>query len=292
MYSFNYLCPKSLAEATAALAEKTVAQRIIAGGTDLLVQMHEKDARFKNLDRVVDITKLTAELRYIREDETRVYIGALATHTDLETSSLIQKYLPCLGVASGTVGSPQIRNRGTIGGSICNASPASDPLPALILADAQAEITGCGGSRSLPLSALYKDKGELDLQPGELVSGFWFPKLPEDTKTCFVKLGRRKALAIARLNVAAALRLCASGEICEARIAPGCIFTAPTRVTSAEKLLLGQKPSPEVFEQAGAEVAEEMIRRTGVRWSTEYKKPAVAAVVYDALAGAMEWEAE
>lgn len=290
MYRFDYIRPETVGAACAALAEEGKVSRAIAGGTDLMVQIHEKDKRWKDLDQVVDLTPLAGELRYVREEGDRIYIGALATHTDLERSEVIQKYLPCLSQACGTVGSPQIRNRGTIGGSICNASPASDPLPALILADAQVEIEGPAGRREAALEALYKDKGAMDLSPGELVRGFWFAKLPEGSRTAFVKLGRRKALAISRLNAAVSLCLDGEGLIREARIAPGCIFRVPARTATAEALLVGRKPDRQLFEAAGVEVSEEMIRRTGVRWSTEYKQPAVSAVVCDALMQAMGWE--
>lgn len=154
------------------------------------------------------------------------------------------------------------------------------------------EIQGPGGRRELPLANLYRDKGALDLAPGELVRGFWFAKLPEGSRTAFVKLGRRKALAISRLNAAVSLLLDGEGVIREARIAPGCIFRVPARTATAEALLVGQAPTRQLFEAAGVEVSDEMIRRTGVRWSTEYKQPAVSAVVCDALTGAMGWEEE
>ena len=290
MYQFDYIRPETVKDACAALADSGRVSRAIAGGTDLMVQIHEKDKRWSSLDLVVDITGLEDELRYAREEGDRVFIGALATHTDLERSPVIRQYLPCLSQACATVGSPQIRNRGTIGGSICNASPASDPLPALILANAHVEIEGPQGRRETPLAALYKDKGALDLAPGELVRGFWFAKLPEGTRTAFVKLGRRKALAISRLNAAVSLCLDGGGVIREARIAPGCIFRVPARTVTAEALLVGQVPDHRLFEAAGTEVADEMIRRTGVRWSTEYKQPAVSAVVCDALTQVMGWE--
>ena len=152
MFQFDYIRPAAVDEACAALADGGKASRVIAGGTDLMVQIHEKDKRWKDLDQVVDITGLAGELRYVRDEGERIAIGALATHTDLECSQVIRQYLPCLSQACATVGSTQIRNRGTIGGSICNASPASDPLPALILADAQVEIQGPGGRRELPLA--------------------------------------------------------------------------------------------------------------------------------------------
>ena len=106
----------------------------------------------------------------------------------------------------------------------------------------------------------------------------------------FSKLGRRKALAISRLNCAAALTMDSEGTITEARIAPGCIFILPDRVEKAEQVLIGQKPSEELFAKAGKAVSEVMIERTGVRWSTQYKEPVVQEIVLRALCQAAGME--
>ncbi len=290
MFPYDYIRPTTIDEACLVLADQSRVARPIAGGTDLMVQIHEKDKRWSSLELMVDLRGLEDELRFIREEEEELVIGALATHTDIETSALVQRVLPCLSASCGTVGSPQIRNIGTIGGSICNASPASDPLPTLILADAKAELISTKGKRTVELADLYADKGALNLLPGEILHSFRIPKLRCGTKMSFVKLGRRKALAISRLNVAVALYLADNGCVEEARIAPGCVFKIPTRVKSAEQLLIGKQPTPELFEQVGEEIGNEMIRLTGIRWSTEYKQPAVQAVVFDALTQAMGWE--
>lgn len=290
MIQYNYHRAESLEDAGRILLEYGRKARIVAGGTDIMVQIHEKDKRWKDLACLLDLTYLEKELRYITEDEAYVYIGPLSTHTDLERSSIIRRELSCLGEASASVGSPQIRNRGTIGGSIGNAFPASDPLPALIAADAIVRIWGPEGERELPLKELYVGKGELDLKDGELIREFKFLKFPGGTRTGFSKLGRRKALAISRLNCAAALTLDEEGVITDARIAPGCIFIIPDRAEAAESLLIGKKPSEALFEEAGRAVSALMIERTGVRWSTEYKQPVVEEIVYRALCAAAGME--
>ena len=121
----------------------------------------------------------------------------------------------------------------------------------------------------------------MTIQPDELLVAFEFLSLAA-WRTSFLKLGRRKALAISRMNVAAAFLL-KDGLIQEARISPGCVFRSPDRVKNAEEILLGQIVSKELFAQAGVLAAEEMIRRTGVRWSTEYKQPVLEALVERAL---------
>ena len=290
MIQYKYHRAASLDDVVKVLKEYGGKARIVAGGTDIMVQIHEKDKRWKDLQCLLDITYLDKELRYISEDEEYVYIGPLSTHTDLEQSEIIAKHIPFLGWASATVGSPQIRNRGTLGGSIGNAFPASDPLPALIAADALIKVYGQDGERGCLRKDFYEGKGSLKLEPGEFIREFVVKKLPEGTRMGFSKLGRRKALAISRLNCAAALTMDSEGTITEARIAPGCIFILPDRVEKAEQVLIGQKPSEELFAKAGKAVSEVMIERTGVRWSTQYKEPAVQEIVLRALCQAAGME--
>lgn len=287
MKHFDYVRPTTVEQACALLADTAIHSVVVAGGTDLMVQLREKSKRWKDLERVIDLTAIPA-MSAIVEEDGGLFIGALATHTQIEQSPLVAQYLPTLATACAQVGSPQIRNMGTIGGAICNASPASDPLPALVMCDAMVVITGGNGTRTCHICDVYDGNGNLTLTKGELVEGFRIAPLPQGCKTGFVKLGRRKALAISRLNAAVGLTLADDGTIATARIAPGCIFKAPKRVTTAEALLIGKVPSPELFAQAGAEVSAEMIRITGVRWSTEYKGPVVETVVSDALQVAME----
>ena len=290
MIQYKYHRAGSLDDVVKVLCEYGGKARIVAGGTDIMVQIHEKDKRWKDLQCLLDITYLEKELRYISEDEETVYIGPLSTHRDLEQSGIIREHIPFLGWASATVGSPQIRNRGTLGGSIGNAFPASDPLPALIAADAFLRVLGPEGERTCLLKNFYEGKGSLKLRQGEFIREFIIRKLPQGTKMGFAKLGRRKALAISRLNCAAALTMGAEGRITEARIAPGCIFVLPDRVEKAEQMLIGGKPSEELFARAGAAVSQVMIERTGIRWSTQYKEPVVQEIVLRALCQAAGME--
>lgn len=117
MFHFDYFRANHIEEVCSFLQQHGDKSRILAGGTDLMVQIHEKDPKWAQLEWVVDISALQKELRYVREEETEVHIGALSTHTDLETSPVIQEYFPLLSAACASVGSPQIRNMGTIGGS-------------------------------------------------------------------------------------------------------------------------------------------------------------------------------
>ena len=283
MFTFETCRAESVEHVCSFLKEHGEHGRIVAGGTDLMVQVREKSRRWAGITHVIDIHPLKGEIGVIADEGEQIRIGALATHTEIETSDIIKTYLPYLGVASSTVGSPQIRNMGTIGGSICNASPAADPLTPLVASDALVEITGLEGKRQVLLTGLYVGKGKLDLREDEFVTAFIVPKLRPGCGMAFEKLGRRKALAISRLNTSACLHFAEDGTIDEARICPGCIFVTPCRVTEAEELVIGKKPTEDLFREAGEMVSKVMIDRTGYRWSTEYKKPAVEAVVARAL---------
>jgi len=123
MIKYEYLCPSSIKEACELLAKHRSDARIIAGGTDLMVQIRHNDKRFEDIKYVVDLTHIK-EMNFIREEEEKIRIGALITHDDIYMSHILRRTVPFLCEGANTVGSPQIRNRGTIGGNICNASPA------------------------------------------------------------------------------------------------------------------------------------------------------------------------
>lgn len=286
MFTYEFCHAKSIEDVCRFRKEYGSKGCIVAGGTDVMVQIKEKSRRWAEIECMMDLTSLDKELRYIREEGDCVKVGALSTHTDIAESEIIKKYAPFFGQASDSVGSPQIRNRGTIGGSICNASPAADPLTPLVALEANVEIAGLNGTREVPLVDLYVGRGKLGLGEDEFVTAFIFKKPEEGSLMYFQKLGRRKALAISRLNTSALLHLDAEGKIDKARIAPGCIFATPMRVVEAEEILLGKVPSEELFEEAGREVSRIMIEKTGYRWSTEYKQPAAEAVVSAALCNA------
>jgi carbon-monoxide dehydrogenase medium subunit/xanthine dehydrogenase FAD-binding subunit len=218
-------------------------------------------------------------MNFIREEGDVIIIGALTSHDEIYKSSIIRNAVPFLSEASFSVGSPQIRNRGTVGGNICNASPAADSVPPLIALDADVKIESIRGVRLVPLKSVYVKANQNNLAPDEIITEIRFKTLPLGSRTAFIKLGRRKALAISRINVAVAAKIDDEGKVSDVRIYPGCIFGMPERVTAAEDVLVGKCPTEELINAAALKVSEEMINKTGIRWSTEYKKPAVEALI-------------
>ncbi len=239
---------------------------------------------------ILDISPLK-ELRYIKEHTGKIRIGALTTHSQIAESELIKKNAKPLALACSTVGSPSIRNLGTLGGNVVNASPAADSLAPLALLNAQIILASLNGERKVAIADFIKGAYKTDIKPDELLVAIEIDSLPVGTFSHFIKLGRRNALAIARLSVASALRL-QDSKIVEARIAPGAVFRSPQRVKPAEDYLSGKEPSEELFAEAGKIVSQEMIKVTGIRWSTPYKEPVLAALVKRALIMAMGWELE
>ncbi|AZR72584.1 hypothetical protein BBF96_03790 [Anoxybacter fermentans] len=276
MREFNFIQPKSVDEVLELLNIYGSKAKVVAGGTDLIVELR-KDEGPKDLEVVINIAHLD-DLNYIKDDGEWVRIGAATPHAKVVKSGLIQKEIPALAYAANSVGSPQIRNRGTIGGNIMNASPAADTVPVLVALDAVLTFRSVSGKRRVPITDIYVKPYKTNVPPEELLVEVSFKKLPATASSAFIKLGRRNALAISRMNVAVILDRDAEGVIKDIRIAPGSTTPVPSRIKCAEEVLLGKKPTDELIELAGSKVSEEMIRISGYRWSTEYKKPVIEAL--------------
>lgn len=276
---FNYHQPGSLDEALDLLASLTGTKKVLAGGTDLVPAMRRGDL---SPDHVVSL-KYLAGLRKIEAENGCVHIGALATFNDLAGSPLLTGPCRLLAQAALQVGGPQIRNQGTIGGNIVNASPAGDMLPALVNLEARVRICRRGGERELPLAEFLKSPGITHITPEEILAEVFFPALPGNAASSFVKLGRRNSLAISRINLAAILIFRAGGSIEEARLALGAVGPKPLRISSAEAVLRDRLPSPSLLEEAVAAVSEAVAGSLGSRASAPYKRVAVQGVAREAL---------
>ncbi len=280
MKQFEYINAKSIQEAAEILSVLKNEARILAGGTDLLIELRRPNA--KTPQTVVDITSVK-ELKGISESNGSIILKPLATHTEIHKSDLVKKFAGFLGEAASVIGAPQIRNRGTVGGNVMNAATCADTVPALIALGAEVTLHSVSATRTMPIVDFfikpYKTKANAD----DILTEIKIPKLPVGAKSAFIKLGRRNALSISRLSVAAVLVQDQSGVITEARIVPGAALPTWMRVTEAEQMLIGEKPSEKLFEAAGKKVSEVMISFTGRRWSTEYKEPVIAVLVTRAL---------
>jgi CO/xanthine dehydrogenase FAD-binding subunit len=282
MHKFRFINSKSLVEALEYLNQYGKEAKIIAGGTDLLVQLRNEDDKLAGVRYLVNIDSLP-NLRQIKIDEDYISIGTLVNHAEIASSKLIWAKVSFLSKAASMIGSPQIRNRGTIGGNLINASPAADTVPVMIALDADVILQSLTGSRKLPVRELFLKPYETCIRHDEILTEIKFKCLPEGSKTSFLKIGRRNALVIARLNIAVSLKTDEKGIIKDIRIAPGSVMPIPCRAIEAEKLLIGQTLNEEIINRASKKVADTMVEKSGIRASTIYKKPVIEAITRRAI---------
>jgi CO/xanthine dehydrogenase FAD-binding subunit len=281
--TFDYKTPNTIEEAIELLWQAEGKAKVIAGGTDLVIGLRSGDHIPQS---IIDITRIE-ELQKIGEKNGAVSIGAAVTHSEIASSPLVKKYGKILSDAASEIGSPQIRNLGTIGGNIVNASPAADTIPPLMVLNAMGRVVSRGGEKEVPLSQLFKGPYETNLKPHELLVQITFQKLPPETKSSFVRLARRDAMAIARMNVAIILQI-GKNRIEDVRIAVGSVTPTPQRMSEAETFLKGKLPDQRSLQKASLKVSEAMIQRSGIRPSTSYKKPVVEALFMRAVKKALE----
>jgi xanthine dehydrogenase FAD-binding subunit len=279
MNPFGYVRAGSVDEAIALLNAPGLNSCALAGGTDLMVAIRAGETSF---DRVVDISTIP-ELRGIEMSRTKVRIGAAATFSEVMRHPLILQGAQFLADAAHSVRTMQVTNAATLGGNVANAAAAADTPPVLVCLEAEAIIATPDGQQRAPVAHLLRGHLKNALPSGSLIVAFEFDPLPAEMRNTFLKLGRRNALTISRINMAAAGRQGSAGAIAEVRLVAGACFSHPRRAHEVEALLRGQQPSPELFAEAGQLLMHLMVQETGQRWSTEYKSRALAAMVEEAL---------
>ena len=266
--------PTTLKDAFAILSERKERIRVIAGGTDLMVLLN---AHQLQAPEFLDIWKVD-ELRGVVEEKHALRIGALTTYTQLIRSNAVQRFVPSLVAASRTVGAIQIQNRGTLGGNIVNASPAGDTLPVLAAYDAELEIGSSRGTRTVRFNEFYTGYRSTVLQSDELLLSVRIPKLREDERDFFWKVGTRRAQAISKTVLATRARM--TGNVLE-MISIGVGSVAPTvvRVTQTERLLNGSTLSGKLIEEARQMIAREISPITDLRSTEHYRRTVTANVL-------------
>ncbi|MBX2991900.1 MAG: xanthine dehydrogenase family protein subunit M [Bacteroidetes bacterium] len=280
MKAFGYIRASTLHEAIGILAHHSPNACLLAGGTDLLIEWRRPSGHVPAT--VIDISTV-AELKGIDAQNGSVSLKPLTTHAELVRSPIVREHASLLASAAGVIGSPQIRNRGTVGGNIMNAAACADTVPPMIALNAEVVLQSASGKRTVPLQELFLKPYETAARHDEILCEIRFEKLAARARSSFIKLGRRNALSISRLSVAAVVARDEAGVITDARIVPGATFPRWRRVFEVEKMLLGEKATAELFKAAGRKVSELMIAETGRRWSTEYKEPVIAVLVQRAL---------
>jgi CO/xanthine dehydrogenase FAD-binding subunit len=269
----RYARPKALAEA---LALREGGAQIIAGGTDFYPARVGRPLYDREVARVLDLTALP-ELHGIREEAERHRVGALTSWTEIAEASLPAQF-HCLQAAAREVGGRQIQNRGTIGGNLCNASPAADGVPALLALGAEVELLSRAGTRMLPLSEFILGPRRIALRPDEIVSAILIPRPKGAARSAFVKLGARKYLVISIVMAAGCLDVM-DGKIAAARIAVGACSPVAQRLPALEAALKGEAVTADLARLAKPEHLAPLAPIEDVRASADYRDEAALVVV-------------
>lgn len=282
---FEYLAPKTVEEACSMLFQYGKKARILAGGTDLLVKMKDREFTPQYLIGLKGISSLD----YIDYDEMDgLTIGALASNQSIASSAVMQQKFGMLAQAASMIGTPQIRNLGTIGGNLCNAAPSADTAAPLIALDAKAKLVSRRRERTISLGQFCVCPGETCLQADELLTEIQVPKLPPRTGCAYIKLFSRGSVDIATVGVAVRLTLTDDGTCKDARVVLGAVAPTPMRAKLAEAAVIGTKIKDKVIEQAAQAASEEASPISDVRSSAEYRREMVKVLTRRALKQSLE----
>lgn len=263
---FEYLRPENLSGALEILARGDARTRVLAGGTDILVNIQEGLEAPRTL---VDIGSLE-ELKKIEEKAGRIEIGALVTHARIVNSRRLQEKAFPLTQACAEIGSPQIRAKGTIGGNLANASPSGDSIPPLYVLGAVLTLRSLQGEREVPVDSFFTGVKKTVLQPDELLLKISLPVPASSGRGFFKKLGQRKALAIAKVSLAAWLEV-ERGKIKSPRLALGAVATTVIRAPQTESYLEGKSLNEEVIDRAARLIQKESRAISDIRSTARYR---------------------
>jgi carbon-monoxide dehydrogenase medium subunit len=279
--SFDLHHPATIDEASALALRLGDSAHFIAGGTDLVIQINRKARTPAHL---ISLTRLDP-LRGITEDEDGITIGALTTHKTIERHDLFSGALAAVAEGARVIGGHQVRNIATIGGNIANASPAADLLPPLLVLGAQLVLTTGDAERVVPLRDFLLKPGRTTRTIGEILSKIRLPKPDIRSTSAFLKAGRRKAMEISIVSVAASLSLDPTDGRCRnVRVALGAVAPTAIRASEAESILEGQTASEALFGEAGRAASRQCSAISDVRASARYRLLLVETMVDRALA--------
>jgi carbon-monoxide dehydrogenase medium subunit len=266
----TYLQPTTLAETLDLIQQYGAEARLVAGGTDVLVELQRG---VRPTTTLIDVSALH-ELKYIRVENDFLCIGALATHNDVLRSPLCQQYALPLFQACREVGAPPIRTRATVVGNLITASPANDTIPPLLAMDAELLLVTSEGEQVLPLSRFYRGVRRTVLQAHEFVREIRIPlatAFPGERRGLFCKLGLRRAQAISVVNAALLLSFEGDEIVRDARIVLGCVAPTVVRARNVEQFLVGKLLQADICQQAAELVAQDCAPIDDVRASAAYR---------------------
>jgi aerobic carbon-monoxide dehydrogenase medium subunit len=285
MISFDYFAPVSLKEALTILEKQKENAKVLAGGTDLIIQM--KDGRARP-GFIVDVKGVPELNRLEWKEGKALHIGAAVPLNRIAAFAPVKSKYGMLGTACSLIGSLQLRNRATAGGNICNAAPSADSAPPLLCLGARAIIAKKGlGKRAVAMEEFFKGPGKTCLESDDLLVEIEVPKPPAGSTGSYIRHTPRNEMDIAVVGVAAFLVL-GKNKLCKAvKIALGAVAPTPVRVPEAEAILAGNIITEELLEKAAAAAAEAASPISDVRGSADYRKELVRVLTLRSLKKAL-----
>ncbi len=276
----QYFAPQEIEEALEILSKYGKEIKVIAGGTDLLIQYYD---RLYEVGAWLDLKNIK-ELKEIKIYQNRMEIGAMVSHTQLEKSEDIRKYFPILSQAAADIGSPQIRNRGTIGGNIVNASPAGDLLAPLMAYDAQFRLLSIQGEKIVPAEEFFVGPKKTILEPAQLLTQVILPLPSERTYGSWIKIGKRKALIIATITLALTVEMDENNKIIkDVRACLGSVAPTPIEIKEIRKKMVGKNFNQLDFAELGQIVEDKISPIDDIRGTREYRKDVAKNIMINAL---------
>lgn len=280
---FDFLRPYSIVETCEILDEFGDSAKLIAGGTDVLVNLKRKVIKpslLVGIDRV-------DELDGVSSTKSEVKVGSLVTATTLSENRTLNRNYSVLARAAAGLGSPPVRNRATVGGNLVTARPAADLIPPLMVLDAKLHTISSAGTRVLPVDRFVVGPGETKIKPNELMTHVSVPRNDPGTGAVYIKFGARHSCEISIVSVAAFVALTPAGRrIKEAKIALGAVAPKPIRCPRAEQLLAGASPGETAFAEAGQAAARASRPISDHRGSARYRRQMVDVLTRRALTAA------
>ena len=280
MKNFEFYEPTTLAEASQLFAQEHT--QLLAGGTDIVIEMK---AYTETPQSVVSLQKIPGLSGITRNADNSITIGAMTKVRDVELSEDIQEHHTALAEGASEIGSIQIRNLATVGGNIAHASPAADTVAGLLVADAQVQIVGSDGERSVPINELFTGPGQTVLKPGEIITQFTLPSPASGSH--YIKHKIREVMDLAFIGVATAVNL-DGGTITDVKIGLAAVAPTPIRATEAEELLKGKSITSELIKQAGEAAAATASPISDLRCSAEHRKEMVDVLTKRTLQYALD----
>ena len=276
----QYFAPQKIEEALEILFQYGKEIKIIAGGTDLLIQYYD---RLYEVNGWLDLKNIK-ELEDIRINKNQIEIGAMVTHTQLEKSEDIKKYFPILGQAAADIGSPQIRNRGTVGGNIVNASPAGDLLAPLMAYGAQFKLQSNQREKIVLAEEFFIGPKKTILEPIQLLTQIILPLPSKKTYGCWIKIGKRKALIIATITLALVVEMAEDNKtVKDVRTCLGSVAPTPIEIKEIRKKMVEKNFNQLDFNQLGQIVEDKITPIDDIRGTREYRKDVAKEIMINAL---------